>query len=47
MEEKKEILISAQNLKKEFCMGEACQTIYEDLSLDIYKGDFTVIMGAS
>ena len=47
MEEKKEILISAKNLKKEFCMGEACQTIYEDLSLDIYKGDFTVIMGAS
>lgn len=47
MEDKKEILISAGNLKKEFCMGEACQTIYEDLSLDIYKGDFTVIMGAS
>lgn len=28
-------------------MGETCQTIFENLSLDIYKGDFTVIMGAS
>lgn len=47
MEVKKDILISAKNLKKEFCMGETCQTIFENLSLDIYKGDFTVIMGAS
>ncbi|MBE5865953.1 MAG: ABC transporter ATP-binding protein [Lachnospiraceae bacterium] len=47
MEVKKDILISAKNLKKEFCMGEASQTIFENLSLDIYKGDFTVIMGAS
>lgn len=44
---KKEILISAKNLKKEFRMGETSQTIFENLSLDIYKGDFTVIMGAS
>lgn len=44
---KKDILISAKNLKKEFCIGELSQTIFENLSLDIYKGDFTVIMGAS
>lgn len=44
---KKDILISAKNLKKTFCMGELSQTIFENLTLDIYKGDFTVIMGAS
>lgn len=44
---KKEILISAKNLKKEFRMGDTSQMIFENLSLDIYKGDFTVIMGAS
>lgn len=43
----KDILISAKDLKKEFRTGEASQTIFEALSLDIYKGDFTVIMGAS
>ncbi len=47
MKTKKEILISARNLKKEFRMGETSQMIFEDLSLDIYKGDFTIIMGAS
>lgn len=47
METNKEILISAKNLKKEFCTQETSQTIYENLSLDIYKGDFTVVMGAS
>ena len=43
----KEILISAKNLKKEFCTGETSQTIFENLDIDIYKGDFTIIMGAS
>lgn len=47
MEVSKDILISARNLKKEFRMGETSQTVFENLSLDIYKGDFTVIMGAS
>ena len=47
MKGKKDILISAQNLTKEFCVEDNCQTIFENLSLDIYKGDFTVIMGAS
>lgn len=44
---KKEIIISAKSLKKSFYTGEAEQTIFENLSLDIYKGDFTVIMGSS
>jgi len=47
MDVRKDILISAKNLKKEFRTGETCQTIFDNLSLDIYKGDFTVIMGAS
>ena len=44
---KKNVIISAKNLKKEFNMGETKQTIFEDLNLNIYKGDFTVIMGSS
>lgn len=47
MERKKEVIISARGLKKSFGNGDAKQIIYEDLNLDIYKGDFTVIMGAS
>lgn len=47
MKAKKDILISAKNLKKEFNIGETSHKIFENLSLDIYKGDFTVIMGAS
>ena len=43
----KEVLISAKNLKKEFRTGETSQIIFENLDLDIYKGDFTIIMGAS
>ncbi|MBO5032349.1 MAG: ABC transporter ATP-binding protein [Lachnospiraceae bacterium] len=44
---KKDILISVKNLKKEFRTGETSQTIFENLTLTVYKGDFTVIMGAS
>ena len=43
----KDILISAKSLKKEFRTGETSQTIFENLDLDIYNGDFTIIMGAS
>ena len=41
------ILVIVENLKKSFHTGEMEQTIFENLSLDIYKGDFTVIMGSS
>lgn len=47
MKTNNEILISAQNLKKEFRTGDTSQKIYENFSLEIYKGDFTVVMGAS
>ncbi len=47
MRDNKELLISVRDLKKQFGMKETGQTIFEDLSIDIYKRDFTVIMGAS
>lgn len=40
-------VISAKHLKKSFGKGENIQVIYSDLNIDIYKGDFTVIMGSS
>ena len=43
----KQTIISARHLKKSFGTKENIQTIYSDLNLDIYKGDFTVIMGSS
>ncbi|MCM1399523.1 MAG: ABC transporter ATP-binding protein [Clostridium sp.] len=43
----KETVISAKHLKKAFGEKENIQTIYTDLNIDIYKGDFTVIMGSS
>ncbi len=42
-----QIVISAKHLKKSFGKKENLQTIYSDLNIDIYKGDFTVIMGSS
>jgi len=43
----KQTVISAKHLKKSFGKKENIQTIYSDLNIDIYKGDFTVIMGSS
>ena len=43
----RQIVISAKPLKKAFGKGESIQVIYSDLNIDIYKGDFTVIMGSS
>lgn len=43
----KEVIISARHLKKSFNTDEMEQTIFENLNLDIYYGDFTVIMGSS
>lgn len=45
--EKKEAVIQAIGLKKSFQCGETEQVIFENLNLEIYKGDFTVIMGSS
>ena len=47
MSNKKDIIIKATKLKKSFGTGDAEQTIFENLDLNIYKGDFTVIMGSS
>ncbi|MDW5565711.1 ABC transporter ATP-binding protein [Streptococcus mutans] len=43
----KQTIISARHLKKCFGKGDSMQTIYSDLDINIYKGDFTVIMGSS
>ena len=43
----KEVIISARHLKKGFGSSESEQIIYQDFDIDIYNGDFTVIMGAS
>ena len=43
----KQVMISARHLKKVFGSGESEQVIYSDFDIDIYAGDFTVIMGAS
>lgn len=45
--EKKEAVIQATGLKKSFQCGDTEQVIFENLDLEIYKGDFTVIMGSS
>ncbi len=42
-----EIIIEAKNLKKSFRTGDTEQTIFENLNLNLYKGDFTIIMGSS
>lgn len=47
MTAKKETVICARALKKSFFTGDTEQTVFENLDLDIYKGDFTVIMGSS
>ena len=47
MKNKKDIVIKASKLKKSFKTGDTEQTIFENLDLNIYKGDFTVIMGSS
>ena len=43
MSNKKEIIIKATKLKKSFITGDTEQTIFENLDLNIYRGDFTVI----
>ena len=47
MSTEKDVIISARGLKKSFGTGDSQQTIFENLNLDIYRGDFTTIMGSS
>lgn len=43
----KEVLLSGDNIEKVFRQGGKETPILQDVSVEIYKGDFTVIMGAS
>jgi len=43
----KETLIHTKKLKKSYFTGKAEVPVIKDLDLEIYKGDFTVIMGSS
>lgn len=47
MNNSKETIIKARKLKKSFTTGDTQQIIFENLDLEIYKGDFTIIMGSS
>ena len=46
-EKKNNVILSASHLVKSFRSGDVEQTIINDLDLDIFQGDFTVIMGSS
>lgn len=43
----KETIISAKHLVKTFVSGGKPQTIINHLNLEVYQGDFTIIMGSS
>ena len=47
MSTERDVIISARKLKKSFGTGDNQQTIFENLDLDIYRDDFTIIMGSS
>ena len=42
-----QILIRTENLSKSFSNGGTMQHILKNIDLDLYEGDFTVILGAS
>jgi len=41
------VVIKTNNLCKSFVTGKTAHNVIKNLSLDIYEGDFTVIMGSS
>lgn len=43
----KQVMIKAVDLSKEFQVGPSSQKVLKNINLNIYKGDFTVIMGSS
>lgn len=43
----KQILLQGENIYKEFSQGGTNTLILDDVNVEIYNGDFTVIMGAS
>lgn len=44
---KKEIIIKTQNLYKSFGKKENTAKVIDNLDIEIYKNDFTIIMGSS
>ena len=43
----KEVLLSARGVKKEFTARQNRELVLNEIDVDIYEGDFTVIMGPS
>ena len=43
----KNILLKSENLSKTFSSGGVLQHVLKNIDLELYQGDFTVIMGAS
>lgn len=43
----KNIVLKTENLSKSFSSGGALQHVLKNIDLELYQGDFTVIMGAS
>jgi putative ABC transport system ATP-binding protein len=43
----KKILLKTENLSKSFSSGGNLQHVLKNIDLELYQGDFTVIMGAS
>lgn len=43
----KEVLLSAKGLCKQFPNGTGTEQVLKNIDIDIYAGDFTVIMGSS
>ena len=42
-----EVIIKTENLQKDYSVGGKKHSIISDLGMNIYRGDFTVIMGSS
>ena len=47
MEKNKEIILTAKDLSKTFSNESVQQHVLKNLNLNVYKGDFTVVMGNS
>lgn len=43
----KEVLLSAKGLCKQFLQGKGQEQVLKNIDVDIYAGDFTVVMGSS
>ena len=43
----KKIILKTENLSKSFSSGGSLQHVLRNIDLELYQGDFTVIMGSS